>query len=295
MESITTRIITLPPQSLRLLAKNARYMRHEVYAQLVANIRRDGKLTSVPFAFRDGDAYTVLSGNHRVRAAIDAGLTEIEVMVTDDKLSRDQQVAIQLSHNALAGEDNLSVLKDLYEEIESLDLRAYSGLDDKTLALIEEVKIPAMGEANLSYQTIPLIFLPSEIETAKETFEEARKLVSADEVWVARFEDYDAFLDAMAAASSAYAVINTATALAVVLGVFARHQEDLADGWYGEEEPKHKKWVPLSSVVGTYDVPAEAAQVIRKAALLMRDRGEVDSSSLWRALEFWAADYLAGE
>jgi hypothetical protein len=46
-------------------------MRHETYAQLVANIRRDGKLTSVPFAFRDGEKYTVLSGNHRVRAAID--------------------------------------------------------------------------------------------------------------------------------------------------------------------------------------------------------------------------------
>lgn len=295
MESITTRIITLPPQSLRLLAKNARYMRHEVYAQLVANIRRDGKLTSVPFAFCDGGTYTVLSGNHRVRAAIDAGLAEIEVMVTDDELSREQQIAIQLSHNSLAGEDNLGVLKDLYEEIESLDLRAYSGLDDKTLALIEDVKVPAMSEANLSYQTIPLIFLPSEVDAAKEAFEEARKLVATDEIWLARFEDYDAFLDAMATASSAYAITNTATALAVILGVFARHQEDLADGWYGEEEPKHKKWVPLSSVVGTYDVPAEAAQVIRKAALLMRDRGEVDSSSLWRALEFWAADYLAGE
>lgn len=295
MEGIATRIERFRPQDLRLLTKNARYMRHEVYAQLVANIKRDGKLTSVPFAFLEDGAYTVLSGNHRVRAAIDAGLDEIDVMVTDDPLTHEQQVAIQLSHNSLAGEDNLAVLKDLYQEIEDLDLRAYSGLDDKTLALLEEVKVPAMSEANLSYQTIPLIFLPSEIEEAKAAFEEARNLVSSDEVWMARFEDYDAFLDGLAAASSAYAVSNVATALAVVLGVFHRHQEDLAEGWYGEEEPKHKKWVPLVSVFGTYDVPASAAQVIRKAVIKMRDRGEVRTSALWQALEYWAADYLSGE
>jgi hypothetical protein len=214
-------------------------------------------------------------------------------MVTDDELSREQQVAIQLSHNSLSGEDNLGVLKDLYEEIENLDLRAYAGLDDKTLGLLEEVKVPPMSEANLSYQTIPLIFLPSEVEAAKSVFEEARKLVSADEVWLARFEDYDAFLDGLAAASSAYAISNVATALTVVLGVFSRHQEDLSEGWYGEEEPKHKKWVPLSSVLGTYDIPAEAAQVVRKAVLKMRDRGEVSSNALWQALEFWAADYIS--
>lgn len=295
-EVIATRIESFSPQDLRLLSKNARYMRHEVYAQLVANIRRDGKLTSVPFAFLEDGKYTVLSGNHRVRAAIDAGLEQIDVMVTDDPLTREQQVAIQLSHNSLAGEDNLAVLKNLYEEIDSIDWRAYSGLDDKTLELLDEVQVPPMSEANLSYTTIPLIFLPPELEAAKEAWEEARNLVTADEAWVARFSDYDAFLDALASASAAYAVTNTATSLGVVLGIFERHQEDLADGWYGDEdEPKHNKWVPLSSVFGTYDVPAQAAQVIRKAVLKMRDRGDVSPTALWQSIEFWASDYLSGE
>ncbi len=288
-----TRIIEVDPRELRLLTQNARYMRHEVYAQLVANVKRDGRLTSVPFAFLEDGKYTVLSGNHRVRAAIDAGLSSIECMVTDQPLSRSQQVAIQLSHNSLAGEDNLSVLKQLYDEIEDVDLRAYAGLDDKTLELLDQVSVPAMSEASLAFQVIPLVFLPPEVEQARAAFEEARKLVRDDEVWLARFEDYDAFLDGLAAAGSAYAVSNVATGLAVVLGVFERHMEDLADGWYDEEGPKHKKWVPLASVFGTYDIPAEAAQVIRKAVLRMRDKAEVSPNALWQAMEFWAAEYLA--
>ncbi len=185
------------------------------------------------------------------------------------------------------------MLKDLYEELESIDLRAYSGLDDKTLSLLEEVKVPAMGEASLSYQTIPIIFLPPELERARECFKTARKLVSQDEVWLARFEDYDAFLDGLAAASSAYAVTNVATALGVILGVFEHHQEDLSEGWYGEEEPKHKKWVPVASVLGTYDIPAPRADSPQGGSQ-DRDRGEVSANALWQALEFWAAIILAG-
>ncbi len=271
--------------------------RQDADGKYVLNYKaRVGELTSVPFAFLEDGRYTVLSGNHRVRAAIDAGLESIECMVTDQPLSRSQQVAIQLSHNSLAGEDNLSVLKQLYEEIEDIDLRAYAGLDDKTLELLDEVKVPAMSEASLEYQVVPLIFLPPEVERVRDAFERARKLVSEDEAWLARFEDYDALLDGLAAASSAYAVSNVATGLAVVLGVFERHIEDLAEGWYDDEgdQPLHKKWVPLASVFGTYDIPAEAAQVVRKAVLRMRDKGEVASKSLWQAVEFWASDYLSG-
>lgn len=291
----TTRIARFDPNELRLLAKNARYMRHETYAQLVANIRADGKLTSVPFAFLEDGKYTVLSGNHRVRAAIDAGIEEIEVMVTDEPLNREQQVAIQLSHNALSGEDNLSLLKSLYDEIDSVEMRAYAGLDDRTLALLDEINVLSMGEANLDFQIVPIAFLPHEAERAKAAFEEARKLVTGDEIWLARFGECDRFLDAIAAAGAAWDVHNMATAFGVLLGVFERHQEDLAEGWYGEDEAKHKNWVPLSSIYGTWDVPAESAQVMRKAVLKMRDHHDVSPTALWQAMEHWAADYLAGE
>ena len=72
---INTRIIEIDPRELKLLKMNARFMRHEEFQRLVANIKQDGQLTSAPFAARNPDGtYEVLSGNHRVQAAIAAGL-----------------------------------------------------------------------------------------------------------------------------------------------------------------------------------------------------------------------------
>src|SRR4051794_17396228 len=107
-------------------------MRHEQYQQLVANIRRDEGLTSTPFVWHDveADERIVLSGNHRVKAAVEAGLEEVHWLETSDPLTEGQRLGIQLSHNAIVGEDDLSILKTLYEKIDELDWREYAGLDD---------------------------------------------------------------------------------------------------------------------------------------------------------------------
>ena len=58
---------------LEFLEKNARYMTNEMFRNLVDNIKRDGGLSSVPLCWKHDDKYRVLSGNHRCRAAIEAG------------------------------------------------------------------------------------------------------------------------------------------------------------------------------------------------------------------------------
>jgi hypothetical protein len=66
-------------------------------------------------------------------------------------------------------------------------------------------------------------------------------------------------------------------------------------GWLNEEgELKHEDWVPLSSVIGTEKIPAAAAQTIKRAVELMRDKGDLTQKNLWQALEYLAVDYLAG-
>ena len=54
-DRIETRTERMPIAELELLKVNARFMRHEVFTQLVDNIRRDGVLTSVPFACLEDD------------------------------------------------------------------------------------------------------------------------------------------------------------------------------------------------------------------------------------------------
>jgi hypothetical protein len=63
------------PAELLPIDKNAHYMTKRVYDQLVANIKRDGNLSSMPFCWkRDDGKFVVLSGNHRVEGAKGAGV-----------------------------------------------------------------------------------------------------------------------------------------------------------------------------------------------------------------------------
>lgn len=267
----------------------------------MANIRRDGCLTSVPLVWHDvdGDRKVVLSGNHRVQASIDAGLAEITVMVVQQKLSRARQVALQLSHNAIAGEDDPATLKQLYEELDDVDWRAYSGLDDKQLDLLAQVDLEGLSEANLDFATVQLVFLPHELDAARASFDEARKLVQADARWLAGYGDYEATLDALATAHGAHNVGNVATALGLILAVFERHLGELRDGvWFDPESGEHignaNRLVPIETVMETRSMPADAAAVLARAVDQLVRKGEVPADQRWRALEYLAADYLAG-
>jgi hypothetical protein len=289
--------VTGDPRKLAFLEVNARYFKHEDFKRLVANIRRDGVLSSVPLVWRDpgqDDYREVLSGNHRVKAAIEAGLEEIGWLETCQPLNRQQRVALQLAHNAIEGDDDPATLKRLYEELYDVDWREYSGLDDQVLGLLGDQGAGGLSEANLSYATVLLTFLPTELEEAKAAFAEARKQGSADEYLLAAMDQYQATLDALASVHGAHKVGNVATALALILAIFEAHIGDLRDGWYNPEtrEPKHDGRIPVETLLGARNIPAGQAAVI--AAAIDRVIGNGDADNPGRALELLCADALGG-
>lgn len=297
---LTLRRETADPAALTLLDVNARYMRKETFDRLVANVRRDGALTSTPLVWHDAatERMVVLSGNHRIMAAREVGLTAVDVIVVDQELSRARQVALQLSHNAIEGEDDPATLKYLYEELDDVDWRVYSGLDDKQLDLLAQVDLEGLSEANLDFVTVQLVFLPMELEAARASFDEACKLVQADTRWIAGYGDYEATLDALATAHGAHNVGNVATALGLILQVFERHLGELRDGvWFdpesGEPIGNVNRLVPIETVLETRSMPADAAAVVARAVDQLVRKGEVPADQRWRALELLAADYLA--
>jgi ParB-like chromosome segregation protein Spo0J len=254
------------PRSLTLLEMNARFMRHETYQRLVENIREDGCLQQWPFVHYDAATgiRRVLSGNHRVQAAIDAGLDEIDWTETDEPLPPDRQTAIQLAHNAIVGEDDPATLKRLYESIENIDARLYAGLDDQTLGLLATVDTDSIAEANLDFLTLQIVFLPHEYDRAEAALKEAAHYGAADRRWLARNAQYEATLEALNAAQASYKIGNRATALDVVLDVFDRHVEDLRDGWYDDRtgEPRHDNAIPVQTILGP-TLPAKLASRLR--------------------------------
>jgi hypothetical protein len=304
------------PAELKLLDDNARFMRNETFKQLVGNIERDGFLASVPFCWRyelldketpagpvdDPEAvvqedlhyeYLVLSGNHRVKGAKAAGLERIVILYTWADLSEQERIAIQLSHNALVGEDDLATLKRLYERIAQVDLKSYAGLDDKTLELLHKVTLPPLSEPPLDFQSITMLFLPEEVERLKKAVERAASLVAGDERFAAWQSDFERFVSAISTVKAAWEIHNAATAIMLILDIFEAHQDDLTAA-LAQHQANARKWVPMAAIFGGDRVPEPAAQVIRDALEKMLGAGELTSKNLWQSLEFWAADYLGG-
>ncbi len=284
--------VEINPREIKLLETNARYMTHEEFNRLVENIRRDGKPTSTPFLCKDDDGrWLCLSGNHRTLAAIEVGLETITCLATDDNLSEEQKIAIQLSHNAIAGQDDPATLKTLYEKILDTNLKKYSGLDDKTLALLDKFSSISISEANLKFQTLSMVFLPDELETAKKVIDKAKgQIKSADSVWLARMEDYDRWLDAQETVSSAYNVKNVATAVEIILKIFERNITQLAEAW--EDTTEDKRWIPIETVLGRSKIPAGGAKIIKKALDKMVSAGEITPKNLYDGVVKLCSDYI---
>ena len=259
-----TRVIQIDPRELKLLKLNARYMRHEEYQRLVANIKRDGQLTSAPFACKDGDKYLVLSGNHRTQAVIAAGLKSIPCIVTDDELSEDQKTSIQLSHNSLVGKDDPYILKELYDKILDLSWKEYSGLDNKTLEMLDKMTAQSLSEADLQYLTLSVVFLPDELESAQNIIKDAiESTKTADATWLTKRSQYDDWLDAQESVQSSYKIKNVAVAFDIILKMFKQNITQLQKAYARLEDDK--KWVELETVVGRNKIPANIAKKLSKA------------------------------
>lgn len=221
------KLAVVAPTDLRHVETNAHYMPKRTFDQLTANITRDGNLASLPFCWRREDgAFIVLSGNHRVDTAIAAGVAHILILYTDQRLSRAEQIAIQLSHNALVGRDNPTTLLQLWQEIDELHLKVYTGLDDDTLAAIQPVTILRVDEARLRFEEVSFLFLPTETERIKEVL--GCLGGSTHPRCAAPIETFDRFFDTLLAYKEASGLHNISTALLAML--------DIVEAWIDEHQ-----------------------------------------------------------
>lgn len=288
-----TEILQVDPKELKLLTLNARYMEPDEFNRLVRNVKRDGCLTQLPFVYRKNGNLIVLSGNHRVQAAIKAGLKTIEVQAAIGSLTKDQALAIQLSHNAISGKDDMGVLKQLYESINDLEFKEYSGLDDQTLKMLDEITAQSMSGANLKFQMLNFLFLPSEVQEIKKVIKQVNTQVKNDVTLSAKYEDYDVFLDTLNDVSKGTRIKNTAVTIMAMISIVNNHLEDLKSYWI--DDAKDKEYVPLSTVIGRSDVTAKDGRVINKAIDKLVSKGVIKSKERDKALAYLAEEYLKND
>ena len=63
----------------------------------------------------------IISGHHRVEAAIKVGIVEADCLSIEGDVDEGRLTAIQLSHNSLAGEDDPEVLRQMLESLLPLE------------------------------------------------------------------------------------------------------------------------------------------------------------------------------
>ncbi len=157
------------PEKLTLLKDNARYFKRETFRQLRDNIAADKRLSSVPLCYQHEDGrLEVLSGNHRVKASIEAKISHIMVLVITEKLESSKRIAIQLSHNALVGEDDQSILANLWAQIESVQDKLYSGLDSEVIKELGEVELVNFSTPQVPAHMVTFMFTDGENERLSE-------------------------------------------------------------------------------------------------------------------------------
>jgi len=159
---------------IELVETNANFMTQEVFNQLVENIKRDGQLTSTIFCIPKVEGeygkYIVISGNHRLQAAKMAGLSAVPIMLGHE-LTEDQILGIQISHNELHGEDDVEVLKQLLDRINSVDYKTYTGVDESKFAELDKFEYDIVQPTN-DIVTMNFTFVDSDLSTFEEIIDE---------------------------------------------------------------------------------------------------------------------------
>lgn len=285
----------VPIEQLVLLERNARYMEEATFRRLVDNIKKDGGLTSAPFCVEiEKDKYKVVSGNHRVMAAKTAGIEDIAILYTDEEMEQSEMISRQLSHNAIEGKDDPMLLKELYDEINDVDWKEYSGWSEEQIAELERLVQSTINPVGLDFHYVTLLFVEHELERLQEIFESVQQqLTGKDEnIYHCRVEDYERLLIALEEVQGAYGIRNRAVAMMAILDIYEDNKEDLNKVW--KEDRKDTDWVNVSLLFGTDKVPVEVAKVIDNALQKMMAEKTITNKAKWKMMELLSADYLAG-
>lgn len=150
---------------------NANQQTDTVFKRLVNNLKKDGTLTSAILVMEKGEKYMCISGHHRIRAAIKAGIKKVPALIIPE-VDRSTQVRLQLSHNDISGENNKEILAEIIKDLEKED---YEFIDQDDLNLSEtdamQIEIP-----NVDYKYINFCVLPE----TKQLFDDLLMVVDTE-------------------------------------------------------------------------------------------------------------------
>ncbi|MBN1663495.1 MAG: ParB N-terminal domain-containing protein [Deltaproteobacteria bacterium] len=256
------------------LDKNARYMTKEQFSSLTANIKKDKALSSVPLVWRqENGRLLVLSGNHRIKAAAEAGVEEFLVLVDDRTLSRQERLSVQLSHNALQGQDDEQILKELWAEIDELECKIYSGFTTEMIEKLKSSVFSTIKEEPIHYEEVSLLFLPEDLDRMKGICEDILAKSINKITFTGRITEYNSILDGMIAAKQNQNIINSTLAFFSMAKVVNEYMEGKVDDLKEAMEEGLEDTVNFTLGSMRKRIAKETAKKLRKRIKEMMETG----------------------
>lgn len=210
------------------LEKNAHYMEKQTLDRLTANVAEDGFLSQLPFAMkRDDGKYLILSGNHRLKAAIKAGLEHILILYIDE-VDKDRQIAYTLSHNALVGKDDLQMLKEIYQEMHSIEAKEFSGLNGIKFIDVDKINTVSINDGDIELTELKFLFTESRSNNVKSVLAELEKQ-DIDENCSIVTGSYEAFIKVATEVKKKYNIKSNTVAFARMIDICSEHLKDTGE------------------------------------------------------------------
>lgn len=203
------------PREVAPAPKNARFMSQAQLKQLIANIRRDGNLSTMPLLWQDaGGRYHIIGGHHRIEAAIQAQIPAVLALYTDAEMTEAERISRQLGDNAIVGQDDPQVLAELYAVISEIEWKEYSGLDDAVLNYKPDIPTLGVG-GNMRLEPVTFMLFNDEIERLDDLIKDVKRSPKHkrygvyDDVW-------DTFFETLLDYGMSREIVSASTTLAVL-------------------------------------------------------------------------------
>lgn len=148
---------------------NANVMSDVMMKKFHSNVTISGLSSSITCYKNSDEKYVIISGNHRYKVALKTNMTEIFVVYADEEdLTQDEIKAIQLSHNSVHGEDDKTILKSIFDSINSIQFKDFSHVDTDNFKT-ESIDVPSLTAMSETY-SVNLTFFKEDIDAIQEVF-----------------------------------------------------------------------------------------------------------------------------
>lgn len=113
-------------------------MSKEKMESLTRIISKNKRLESLLYCYLEDNKIKLISGHHRLKAAKEAGLKHLYIMLEVNKIDKEDVRYKQLYHNSLQGVDDLQVINEMIKDIED-DLKKMDLCIDGILPIFDKI------------------------------------------------------------------------------------------------------------------------------------------------------------